>query len=534
MDMKKILVWLLLLPYLLVSKSEANDLTLPTIQVVPIEDSQSDRQYELYVKLPEGYSKNKDKTYPVIYYTDAMWHVEMLSGATEYLMGDVILVGISWQKDMKKGTRAYFSRFRDYSITKSDNLERQAKYQHGQASNHLDFIRNDVIKFVENSYRTNPDNRTYFGYSLGGLFGAYILMAQPDTFKNYILGGPALSGDIPLLLELGATTALKRKGLNANVFISYGELDKKLGVYAEEFIALLKNRNDESLSLHHIVIASADHSQAFPKTVIPSLDWLSAHNKRKGPYLGQKPPGLIPQIFAPGLVSSEHREAGAAFAPDLKTFYFRRKGGEFKKHALMAIQHKGNRWTESVVARRGGRPFISADGKIMHLGKKFRARTDDGWSELKSLGAPFKDIRIMRLTASDKGTYYFDEASETGPIRYSRIIDGKREKPSAVDIKMGNWNAHPFIAPDESYLVWDDQGEGGYGHSDLYVAFAQKNGSWGEAINLGDKINTQFEENFGSVTPDGKYFFFGRSAGDGKANIFWVDAQVIEAHRPKS
>jgi predicted alpha/beta superfamily hydrolase len=154
---------------------------------------------------------------------------------------------------VNRGTREYFSRFRDYSITKSSDPARQAKYQHGQASNHLDFIRNDVIKFIEKNYRTNPDNRTYFGYSLGGgLFGAYTLMAQPDTFKNYILGGPALSGDIPLLLELGATNAIKSKGLNANVFISYGALDKKLGVYGEEFIALLKNRNDESLSLHHI------------------------------------------------------------------------------------------------------------------------------------------------------------------------------------------------------------------------------------------------------------------------------------------
>ena len=71
---------------------------LPKIQVVPITDTNANRQYELYIKLPEAYSENNDKSYPVIYTTDAMWHMEMLSGSTEYMLEDVILVGISWQK----------------------------------------------------------------------------------------------------------------------------------------------------------------------------------------------------------------------------------------------------------------------------------------------------------------------------------------------------------------------------------------------------------------------------------------------------
>jgi hypothetical protein len=253
----------------------------------------------------------------------------------------------------------------------------------------------------------------------------------------------------------------------------------------------------------------------------------------ENPYLGQKPPGLIPELFAPDIIQTEHREAEAAFTPDLKEFYFRRRGGEYKNNTLVVIQYKDNRWTESVVPPRAGEPFISPDGKILYLGKKYRERTNSGWSEVKSLGAPFKDIPIMRLTVSSKGTYYFDEATETGPIRYSRLIDGKREKPLTVNIDMGNWNAHPFIAPDESYLIWDDQRESGYGGADIYISFRQKDGSWGASINLGDKINTEFGEAYGSVSPDGKYFFFHRGFGGDRGDIFWVDAQIIEVHRPK-
>ena len=133
------------------------------------------------------------------------------------------------------------------------------------------------------------------------------------------------------------------------------------------------------------------------------------------------------------LSKTNFREAEAAFTPDLKEFYFRRRGGEYKNNTLVVIQYKDNRWTESVVPPRAGEPFISPDGKILYLGNKYRERTNSGWSEVKSLGAPFKDIPIMRLTVSSKGTYYFDEATEIGNIRYSRLIDGKREEPRTLN-----------------------------------------------------------------------------------------------------
>ncbi len=289
MDMKKILVLacLFLLPFLTVQANEENktsDLKLPKIQVVPIKDTQADRQYELYIKLPEEYAKNKDKTYPVIYFTDAMWHVELLSAATEFLMEEAILVGISWQKDinedLKKEYGAHVSRYRDYSMRKSSNPETQAKHQLGQASNHLDFIRNDVIKTIEKNYRTDPDRRTYFGYSAGGEFGAYILLAQPDTFKNYIMGSPAIKGEIPFLTKLGSNAALNGKGLNANVFISYGTLENEAGEHIEKFITLLKDRNDKSLSIKHVVIEGS-HQSAFPLTGVRSVTWLASLQKEE-------------------------------------------------------------------------------------------------------------------------------------------------------------------------------------------------------------------------------------------------------------
>lgn len=265
----------------------------------------------------------------------------------------------------------------------------------------------------------------------------------------------------------------------------------------------------------------------------------------ENPYLGQKPPGVIPEPFAPEMVTTNNWEYGGVFTPDLKEFYFIREVEDAegaKKQEFVIIEHKNNEWQESVISPRVGQPVISPDGMTMHLGKRYKKRTETGdWSEIKQLDSSFQEIQIMRLTASSKGTYVFDEIGMPdgdGIIRYSKLIDGKREepKPFGPAINTGKMNAHPFIAPDESYILWDGEREGGYGDSDIYISFKQPDDSWSEAINLGDTINTEAWEAAASVTPDGKYLFFNRnidSESYENVDIFWVDAQVIEKLRPK-
>ena len=96
----------------------------------------------------------------------------------------------------------------------------------------------------------------------------------------------------------------------------------------------------------------------------------------------------------------------------------------------------------------------------MHLGRRYKERTESGWSEVKWLDPPFDDLPIMRLTASSKGTYFFDEFKPdfTGDIRYSRLVDGKHEEPQLLNKNINSGKSfHPFIAPDESYLIFDSE-----------------------------------------------------------------------------
>lgn len=252
-----------------------------------------------------------------------------------------------------------------------------------------------------------------------------------------------------------------------------------------------------------------------------------------GPYLGQKPPGRKAKVFAPGIVSTEHRDFSGFFSPDMQEFYFCRMDNDTKKWTLIVYQNENGQWKPSVVGPRIGRPILSPDGKTMHLGKYYMKRTEAGWSEIKSLGPMFdrEDWGIMRLSSSNSGTYVLDDYKSGDVIRISAIENGERQPPEKMPatINNGEFSAHPFIAADGSYVIWDTEKQAGYGDSDLYISFRQQDHTWGDAINLGDAVNTDAWESNGYVTPDGNYFFFNRHH-----DMYWVDAKFIEELRQRS
>ncbi|GHF02377.1 alpha/beta hydrolase [Thalassotalea profundi] len=270
------LLMLLALTSLKTMAAENTPFQIPRTSVVEIKDPKSQEVYPLFIKLPKSYRKNSDVHYPVIYLTDAWYAFQIVSGATRYPMNvnkmkEAIIVGISYAKGLKGDA----SRVRDYT----PSINKSWKQKTGGAQQHLDFIENNVINFIDNNYRTDPSDRTFIGNSLGGLFGTYILLTKPQLFKNYILGSPSYWFDNKFIFQL--ENNVKLKSIHANVFISVGALETTAfeGQHdmvgdAQAFYQSMLAWDQPNLKAKIIVIPEANHETAFPTTAIQGLHWI--------------------------------------------------------------------------------------------------------------------------------------------------------------------------------------------------------------------------------------------------------------------
>ena len=281
--------------------------------------------------------------------------------------------------------------------------------------------------------------------------------------------------------------------------------------------------------------------------------WKSGFPVLKGPYLGQKPPGNTPKLFARGVVSTkEFDEYGCTFSPDGKEFYFSRRKGPYDVSILVTKQ--GDRgWTHPTEASFGEgyncvEPHYSATGNKIFF--QSTAPLPPGWNlpynktrfKLwivekvgEDWGKPYPLAKELnrgihgQVSVADNQTIYATHNSRE--IIALKYCEGKyliTERVRLPSKDSSDVDVHPCIAPDESYLIFCSGRSGSYGKADLWVSFFSDDASWSKPQNLGNKINTSASEGFPSLSYDGKYIFFDRD-GD----IYWVDAKIIEARRPK-
>lgn len=64
------------------------------------------------------------------------------------------------------------------------------------------------------------------------------------------------------------------------------------------------------------------------------------------------------------------------------------------------------------------------------------------------------------------------------------------------------------ISPDGNTLYFTSTRPGGYGGSDIYITHKLPNGTWALAQNLGPEVNTDADEDFPNISPDGKTLYF--------------------------
>jgi ankyrin repeat protein len=273
-------------------------------------------------------------------------------------------------------------------------------------------------------------------------------------------------------------------------------------------------------------------------------------------YLGQKKPGSTPEPFAPGILFNTHRPHGSiAFSPDGKEIYWAAALGFGAFQKIWMIRHVNGQWGPPKAvsfpdSHTYGGPAVSPDGERFFFDVLkstdrndtgpdadiwFREMDASGWGEVIKPGPPLNsDKSAFGPSVSRNGTVYFYSFDIEGgfgsvDIYRSRLTADGYEKPENLgeSINTEFMDSSPFIAPDESYLLFSSMRPDGYGDFDLYVSFQKEDGTWTKARNLGESINSPARESTSVVSPDGKYLFF-MSRRNGIGEYFWVDAKIIK------
>lgn len=258
-------------------------------------------------------------------------------------------------------------------------------------------------------------------------------------------------------------------------------------------------------------------------------------------YLGQKTPGVIPELFAPGIISSKDYVESNCLVWDNGNHILVFRIGIGKLETFTT----GDTWDSLKLTSEWGGPTllhaISPNGNVMYYnyfgdtpnGAKHKSaiifkkeKSDGKWSDNI-------DLQITGMWPSvdlSENLYYTTRINGFSCIAKRLYNNGSYldeeilQFPNPEKIEF----MHPCIAYDgSSYIIMDAERSPHENGCELYVSFKKKDESWTKPQNMGDYIPLKGAA-MARLSSDGKYIFF-QAEGD----IYWVSSKIIEELKPR-
>jgi hypothetical protein len=242
-----------------------------------------------------------------------------------------------------------------------------------------------------------------------------------------------------------------------------------------------------------------------------------------------------PQIFQPGVISKGDYESHPCFSPTGDTLYFIKCSYDLNVSAICVSYLRNKRWSAPQIVSFSGKymdadPFVAKDGKTLYFMSNRPDRDGDpaknvtdiwmvklgakGWGNPVRLPAPVNSEGDEYYpTIADNGNLYFGSTRSGGigacDIYRCRFADGKYQPAEnlgdAVNTTGNDYEA--FIAPDESYLIYNSTPGSFLRGLDFYISY-RKNGVWQKAKKLDAPISSDGIDWAPRVTRDKKLFYF--------------------------
>jgi hypothetical protein len=343
------------------------------------------------------------------------------------------------------------------------------------------------------------------------------------------------------------------------------------------------------------LLLSAAAAAVVAGQMVPGLAHPDAAQTASPPYhVNAKIPE--PRIFAEGVISTPNDEIGGDFSPDGSEFYFSQFVAytTLPRIGIMCVsRYRDGRWGAPEVLPFSGRnldypPRFDASGQHMFFASSRPlpdgtrgairiwevARNASGWGEPQPLppaiNKPGSYWNGDPSVNADGTLYFSSDRDGNGSLHIfrSRFSNGNYSEPEKLgpEINSEFTDYQPYISKDGKTLLFSSVGAqeppfrhrpeeitgGGrpYARGDLYVSVNQ-DGKWTPARHLAHNINTEAEEEFPFLSPDGKYLFYSSersaftvpvakrldyerltqqldSVYNGHGNVFYVDVAALD------
>ena len=166
---------------------------IPNTQRISFTSEIVGHEYTLDIALPDSFQADQNTRFPVILVLDGQWNFPLVDNVADALFYDglipqPVVVGITYDLPYPEVLERRRLDFLPGAKTGKNGAT-------GQADRFLQFLADELMPHLAQTYRVDPANATLVGQSYGGVFTLHAFLTKPLLFRNWLaihpVGNPA-------------------------------------------------------------------------------------------------------------------------------------------------------------------------------------------------------------------------------------------------------------------------------------------------------------------------------------------------------